>query len=390
MATNDANKNRRREGEPDHDRQPTERAELPEVDVNDLEDQVLVLDLDENGDGPVSDGVRGTYGGPPVDDHDEFSELGARWDGEELEQPRAPMGRRVWIAAAAGAGALVAVFALGGGEGVKENGGDDVARRSASSGAQSSSNTNTNTTGAVALVDESSASNSSEIVDTPYDTGVSTESTATGEPSYDELTGDTEFGPEGTANDVASSDSRAAFPRERREGTVSIEDQVVLPGPLANVQMVDATVMHDVWTAEEPPVAGIAHASYVQTPFVGDVRVHTNGNEHFDGELVGVGAGRLVLGTAKGRLTLFGPQVRGLERIVRAGEGNGALVAGTTGRHVRVRAPGGWLRGEVVREQGDSITLLLDSGGRITVERRDLLSAESESTIRLTESLASR
>lgn len=386
MATNDANKGRR-QGEPDHDLQPLEGAELPEIDVHSLDDEVLVLDLDENGESTVSGGVRGTYGGPPVDDHDEFSELGARWDGEELEQPRAPSNRRVWVAAAAAAGAVVAVFALGGREDASENGSAEVARRSAATNASREANGNASTSADDAELAgaDGAASNGVE-----QESATDIESTQQREPSFDELAVDTEFGPEGEANSGSARDSRAAFPRERREGTVSIEDQVVLPAPLPNLQMVDASVMHDVWTEEEPPVAGVAHASFVQTPFVGDVRVHTNGNEHFDGELVGVGAGRLVLGTAKGSLTLFGAQVRGLERIVQAGEGNGALVAGTTGRHVRVRAPGGWLRGEVVREQGDSITLLLDSGGRITVERRDLLSAESESTIRLAESLASR
>jgi len=378
MATNDANHSRR-QGEPDHDREPTAGFDGLESDVHALEDEVLVLDLDENGDGSVNGGVRGTYGGPPVDDHDEFNELGARWDGEELEQPRAPLGRRAWIAAAAGAGALVAVFAFSGGDEPSENGGDDVARRAAPARTERASN-------ADAVVDESNTANSVAA----NDTETSSDSSTSFEPADEEPAFESEFGPEGAANDTSARDSRAAFPRERREGTVSIEDQVVLPPPLANLQMVRANVLYDVWTAEEPPVAGVAHASFVQTPFVGDVRVHTSVNEHFDGHLIGLGAGRLVLGTAKGSLTLFAQQVRGLERIVEAGEGNGALVAGTTGRHVRVRAPGGWLRGEVVSEQGDSITLLLDSGGRITVERRDLLSAESESTIRLAESLASR
>jgi hypothetical protein len=387
MATNDANHNRRRQGEPDHDRETTAGFDGHETDVHALEDEVLVLDLDENGDGTVSGGVRGTYGGPPVDDHDEFSELGARWDGEELEQPRAPIGRRAWIAGAAGAGALVVVFALGGGDEASENGGDDVARRPAPARTERVANAEP-----VVVVDESEATDSAVSNDAGAsdDAGSSNGTTASNEPANEELAYESEFGPDGAANETSARDSRAAFPRERREGTVSIEDQVVLPPPLANLQMVRANALYDVWTAEEPPVAGVAHASYVQTPFVGDVRVHTNVNEHFDGELIGLGAGRLVLGTEKGSLTLFAPQVRGLERIVEAGEGNGALVAGTTGRHVRVRAPGGWLRGEVVREQGDSITLLLDSGGRITVERRDLLSAESESTIRLAESLASR
>jgi hypothetical protein len=388
MATNDANKGRR-QGEPDHDRQPTAGAELPEIDVHALEDEVLVLDLDENGEGTVSGGVRGTYGGPPVDDHDEFSELGARWDGEELEQAPAPSNRRAWVAAAAAAGAVVAVFALGGGDEAPSDS-TDVAQRGSATNASRPANDEVRTqadgTEPTAALDSTANADG----DLAQESADDFESTPQREPSFEELAADAEFGPEGSANGQSARDSRAAFPRERREGTVSIADQVVLPAPLPNLQMVDADVMHDVWTEEEPPVAGVAHASFVQTPFVGDVRVHTNGNEHFDGELVGVGAGRLVLGTAKGSLTLFGAQVRGLERIVEAGEGNGALVAGTTGRHVRVRAPGGWLRGEVVREQGDSITLLLDSGGRITVERRDLLSAESESTIRLAESLASR
>jgi hypothetical protein len=399
MATNDPNRARPRQdlsAEPHAESIDFASSESHE-EFDGAEDEVLVLNMDEEQESPAR-GVRGTYGAPPEalePEPDEFSELGARWEGEELATTSSVTDRRKLVAAAVGAAALVGVLAFVGGD---EPAVEEVATAPSVAAPAKPRVSSRATTPTPDEGREDAAVEPAAEVEMAADGDVYEGSGQEGAATSDFVAGirnllggavaDGPFGPQGEGFDQASDRDRAAFPRERREGVVSIEDQVVLPGPLANIALVDSATFKDVWTRAEPPAAGVLHASYVQTPFVGPVRVHTPTNEFFEGELVGLGAGRLVLRTPTGQLTLGSGQVQSLERIVSASASTTALAAETTGERVRVRVAGGWLRGEVVREHGDSVTLLLDSGGRITVERRDVLPAETETTIRLDQALA--
>lgn len=396
MATNDPNRARPRQDlSAEHQAESIDFASSePHEEFVGAEDEVLVLNMDDEQES-ASRGVRGTYGAPPEalePEPDEFSELGARWDGEDLSTRPVGTDRRKLIAAAVGAAALVGVLAFVGGDEPSVDDVDTAHNAASVAKPRPSPRSTAPTSDGVGDVDSAAIEAEPEMESVEVDGGAAGRATNDFVAGIRSLFGgdlaDGPFGPEGEGADADTGRDRAAFPRERREGVVSIEDQVVLPGPLANLALVDASTFKDVWTLAEPPQTGVAHATYVQTPFVGPVRVHTPTNEFFEGELVGLGAGRLVLRTPTGQLTLGSGQVRSLERIVAASATGTALAAETTGERVRVRVAGGWLRGEVVREHGDSVTLLLESGGRITVERRDVLPAETETTIRLDEALA--
>ncbi|MEZ5978000.1 MAG: hypothetical protein R3F34_07275 [Planctomycetota bacterium] len=358
-------------------------------------DEVLVFQMEDE-EGPyLPDGVDGdpsaTYALPPGGDADEFSELGDEWDaranGEEYDpQPAAP-DRRKAIAAAAALGAVVAVlaFAFSGGD---EPAGDQVAK--VENGTRATKDAPRAKVGASNAPADEIAVDSEPVQqqeraprsmvaglgalfgaadDTTYGSGVPMGPDATG-PG-----GDGEYA---SNDDVASSSDRV-----RREGVVDYRDQVVLPGPLPNIAFASDTVLSSVWTKDSLPPEGAAGENYLQTPFVGMVRVHTDRNEFFDGRLVGLGGGRVVLTTSAGDLTLESSHVALTERLVGGIPTAGSLVAKTTGERVRVHVAGGWLGGQVVSEEDEAITLLLDTGGRITVERRDVRPDRSANEVRL-------
>lgn len=366
-------------------------------------DEVLVFQMDEDEEGPqMPEGFdeqdSATYSelsDPSTEggEHDEFSELGATWDArlEGEEDPFAepePIDRRRQVALAAGAGALIAVlmFVFDGGADEPQGGdgsGVEVARSESSAGGAAGRTPSAAAAAGNGATGNGATGNGGAESSTARDTAAPEVDTAPSEPrtprsmvaGLGELfapfagtpveEGVRERDPSAVASLFGGDQSR-----DRREGFIAVEDQVVLPDPLPNLQMADASAFAHLWLEPGLPPGGVEGERYLQTPVFGYARVHTSAKEFFDGRLVGLGAGRIALTTNAGELTLAGDRVVKIESLV-PGQTAGmqVLVASTTGERVRVRAAGGWLRGEVVREDEESVTLLLESGGRITVDR---------------------
>lgn len=363
-------------------------------------DEVLVFQIDDEDDlGPLmpagmeGDGEAAVYGElSESGEVEEFSELGETWEarlnGDEGSEEVAPTpDRRRPVVLAAGAGALIAflMFSLGGDEATTgTDGGEQVARTE--SGTSGSRRT-------------PAASNGGTTNDAPIGGSNEREPREAREPrsmvagiqnlfgSYSSSTAEP-LGPDGV--DGSETFTAGLFggdgETQRREGYLPVGDQVVLPDPLPNLQMADASAFVHLWLEPGLPPGGVQNASYLQTPLFGGARVHTRSDEFFDGRLVGLGGGRLVIETGAGEITLHADQIGPIEQLMDASASSiDTLVAHTTGERVRVRAAGGWLRGEVVRQDPETVTLLLESGGRITVDRSEVAPAARAMRPRLAE-----
>ena len=103
-------------------------------------------------------------------------------------------------------------------------------------------------------------------------------------------------------------------------------------------------------------------------PQVGEVRVFMTTGEIFEGRLYAVGGGRVWIRSGPGEIGLDGSLVERFQSL--AGEGvEPSLVAEgvATGKRVRVEVPGGSMFGRVLKSDGESVVLLTDGGGQVTV-----------------------
>ncbi len=140
------------------------------------------------------------------------------------------------------------------------------------------------------------------------------------------------------------------------------------------------------------PKSKLGSDKFYLTPNVGNVRVIFDGGESIDGRLHGVGAGKVILDTKLGRMTLDSDRT---ERIDRLGGGRRAELrspsdsfASTKGLdRVKVRAAGGVFYGHLVSRDGDRVTLMLDDGVRVTLESNEV---EAAKTRRVTSRLRRR
>lgn len=126
-----------------------------------------------------------------------------------------------------------------------------------------------------------------------------------------------------------------------------------------------------VWSGASIPVEAVRGAERVMTPGVGRVRVRLARGEVFEGRLYAVGQRKLWLETELGRMALLDWQVDSIEHIVTAdgtpltgGDSAGDLTGLPS---VRVRTAGGVFYGKLVSRDGDSVVLVTDSGGRVTL-----------------------
>jgi hypothetical protein len=137
-----------------------------------------------------------------------------------------------------------------------------------------------------------------------------------------------------------------------------------------------------VWQAAEVPMQALEQPVAWLTPGVGTVRVRIDTNDLFEGRLYSMGAGEVVLDTKLGRIRLDGERVRSVERIVAAGEvGPEASDEILPGERVRAKTPGGWLVGRVVSNEGGKVTLLTETGGRITLDNPEIQPLARESKV---------
>lgn len=126
-----------------------------------------------------------------------------------------------------------------------------------------------------------------------------------------------------------------------------------------------------VWSGAAIPVEALRGPERVMTPGVGRVRVVLARGEVFEGRLYAVGQRKLWLETELGRMALVDWQVDRIEHIVAAdgtplsGGDSARDLAGLPG--VRVRTAGGVFYGKLLSRDGDSVVIVTDSGGRVTL-----------------------
>ena len=133
----------------------------------------------------------------------------------------------------------------------------------------------------------------------------------------------------------------------------------------------------NVWSKRTVPRKEVSGDKFILTPNVGNVRIIFDGGEFIDGRLHGVGDQRIVLDTKLGRMTLDG---RRADRIDRLGGGKRAELrspsdsyASTKGLdRVKVRAAGGIFYGFLIAQTDEKVTLMLDSGVRVTLNSTEV------------------
>ncbi len=129
-----------------------------------------------------------------------------------------------------------------------------------------------------------------------------------------------------------------------------------------------------IWRGERVPVEAIEATSRVLTPGVGGVRVLLDSGEVFEGRLYAVGQSRVWLDIERGRMALTADRVATIQRIEGAARDGLQTVDAIPGERVRVRTAGGFLVGRILAQDEKSglVTILTDSGGRITLERPEI------------------
>jgi hypothetical protein len=131
----------------------------------------------------------------------------------------------------------------------------------------------------------------------------------------------------------------------------------------------NAGLLDLVWRGEEIPHEAIFAGSRILTPAVGPVRVHMATTDVFEGRLFAVGEEKVWVDMELGRIGLDGTSVARIQRLPREVELRSLASADlATGDRVRAQVPGGVIYGRVRSTVGTSVTLVTDSGARITLD----------------------
>jgi hypothetical protein len=171
---------------------------------------------------------------------------------------------------------------------------------------------------------------------------------------------------------VADATAAARTDRESRTGELDILDQLVLPEDRTGIRFVDPRELDEIWLGEEIPMRGVDNRRNRLTPRVGAVRLTNDRGEVFEGQLYAIGGGEVSLSNHLGRMTFPASQVAKVERISEASAevGYGATLPG---ERVRVRTAGGWIQGRLIENSRGRVTLITDSGGRITLASTEVV-----------------
>lgn len=131
-----------------------------------------------------------------------------------------------------------------------------------------------------------------------------------------------------------------------------------------------------VWEAGTIPLDAIDKDARLMTPEVGRVRVTIHGGELFEGRLYALGQHLVWLDTDLGRMALESRQIARIEHLSspdgtpKLGSGGSQALAGLP--RMRVRTPGGMLYGKVIGRDERSVTLITDTGARITIDTTEI------------------
>ncbi len=138
------------------------------------------------------------------------------------------------------------------------------------------------------------------------------------------------------------------------------------------LRQASAAELAGVWTGATIPIAALRGPDRLLTPGVGRVRVVLAKGEIFEGKLYAVGQRKLWLETQLGKMALVDWQIDRIEHIVAA---DGTLLSGGDSSkdmaglpNVRVRTAGGVFYGKMLSQDGSSVVLVTESGGRVTLD----------------------
>ncbi len=132
-------------------------------------------------------------------------------------------------------------------------------------------------------------------------------------------------------------------------------------------EWVSEDMLDMIWRGTEIPMEAIVAPARTLMPRVGMVRLFMKSGEVFEGRVYAVGQNLVWLETEPGRIGLDGGSLERYEHLaVEASVGRDGLVP--MGNLVRVRVPGGVLDGRILAQEGSTMTVVLDSGAKITVE----------------------
>lgn len=191
------------------------------------------------------------------------------------------------------------------------------------------------------------------------------------EAESDESSGELAVGPEfvGEPEPVAAPQEEL---RASRTAEMNVLDQVLLPEDRTGIAFVDPEEMTDLWLGEELPPKGLHGRFHRLTPRVGPVRLVTNLGEVFQGELYSIGDGEVSISNHLGRMTFSSRQITEVVRMTTVEDAAPAAVSVDSER-VRVRVPGGWVYGRLLNRDQGRVTLLTDSGGRVTLNSTEIM-----------------
>ena len=174
---------------------------------------------------------------------------------------------------------------------------------------------------------------------------------------------------------------------ERRTQELPVEDMVLLAEETdEHVRQATPSELSGMWLGATIPLDALAAATRLLTPNVGRVRVLLTGGEVFEGELYAVGEKKVWLETDLGKMALLDWQIDRIEHIL-SSEGAAVLggdraqdLAGL--KSVRVRTAGGVFYGKLLSQEAGDVTLVTQSGARVTLQNAEVEVA-GRSTTRL-------
>lgn len=174
--------------------------------------------------------------------------------------------------------------------------------------------------------------------------------------------------PEPTNDDLVYRRGDATDPLTLDQLIIQVSDRDSFLG--SNAELVDL-----VWRGNAVPTEAIALPNRILTPAVGKVRVEMVTADIFEGRLFAVGDNKVWLDLDLGRIGLDGRGVESIENLQDdlPSRAPGDVVSDiATGRRVRASVPGGVIYGRVRSIREGQVTLITDSGARITLDAPDL------------------
>lgn len=162
--------------------------------------------------------------------------------------------------------------------------------------------------------------------------------------------------------------SEIAQVQEPSEDTLTLERILTLSARRESFVGQNASMLDLVWRGETVPIEAVASPSRILTPAVGNVRVTMDSADAFEGRLFAVGEDKVWLDLQLGRIGLDGTSVVSIQRLVGQPAKSGQAEPVTSGDYVRAQVPGGVIYGRVKSTKGTLVTLVTESGARITLD----------------------